>query len=74
MLSRALKIDSKKSRAYWAMIIEEKVLRGKGVIGIWNEDHPSDYASDKEISIMYTRALLRNPSATNGMLTRYQVA
>lgn len=79
MLNRALAVVDNKISADWvtfrssyAMLFEEKIIRGKAQI--YNEKQKYNIASDDEIAIMFTRAVTRNPDLKGLVLTRQQVA
>lgn len=74
MVSRGLNIMGARYRKWWADTFDAQILRGKGLVNIWNGKEATKYAQPTEIAAMFTRAVKRNPSATPGMLTRFQVA
>ncbi|MGP1582975.1 MAG: hypothetical protein ACTTH6_01965 [Candidatus Altimarinota bacterium] len=61
-------------RKHFALMCEDKILRGK--MKLWNEERPYELASDVEIAIMFTRAVVRNSelSVNALILTREQVS
>ena len=76
MINRALGLPDnyKFFRKHFALMCEDKILRGK--MKLWNEERPYDLASDEEVAIMFTRAVVRNSELFVDalMLTREQVA
>jgi len=74
MLGRGLDIMGARSRQYWATTFEDKILRGKGIVTIWNEKDGQKNASDTEVAIMFTRAVKRDPKVSSKLLTRFQVS
>ncbi len=60
-------------RKHFALMCEDKILRGK--MKLRNEERPYELASDVEIAIMFTRAVVRNSelSVNALILTREQV-
>nr|DAV49564.1 MAG TPA: Cysteine protease [Bacteriophage sp.] len=78
MLNRALAVTDNKISEDWvtfrssyAMIFEEKIIRGKAKL--YNEERKFNLASDDEIAIMFTRAVTRNAGLNILVLTRQQV-
>lgn len=79
MLNRALAVaDNKISedwrtfRSSYALLFEEKIIRGKAKI--YNEERKYFIATDDEIAIMFTRAVMRNGGISELTLSREQVA
>jgi hypothetical protein len=75
MIERALWCGPSQPRQWYADAILNKVLRGKDVI-IWNGLNPNEDATDIEIAIMLTRAILRDNTFnwTNWTLKRLDIA
>ena len=74
MLGRALNIMGARTREYWSTTFEEKVLRGKWLVNIWNEKDGKRNATDGEIAAMFSRAVKRDPKISSKVLTRFQVS
>lgn len=74
MLSRGMDIMGARSRQYWATTFEDKILRGKGIVSIWNKKDGGKNATDPELGVMFTRAVKRDPKASSLSLTRFQVS
>jgi len=74
MLGRWLNILGSRSRQYWATTFEDKILRGKGILPIWNEKDWKRNATDNELAIMFTRAVKRDSNISSLSLTRFQVS
>lgn len=74
MLNRTLGLpdDYKFFRKHFALMCEDKILRGK--MKLWNEERPYEIASNQELAIMFTRAVTRNSELNVLVLTREQVA
>ena len=74
MLSRGLDILGARTRQYWATTCEDKILRGKGLVSVWNEKEGKRNATAVEVATIFTRSVKRDPKASSGVLTRWQVA
>lgn len=74
MLGRAVDVMWARSRQYWATTFEDKILRGKWIVSIWNEKDWKKNATDRELAVMFTRAVKRDPKASEITLTRFQVS
>lgn len=74
MLLRALDIMWTRPRQYWADTFQEKILKGKDIMKVWNEKEAKRPATNDELSIMFTRAVTRNPDTAKLTLSRFQVA
>ncbi len=74
MLQRALNILGARSRDYWSQTFQDRVIRWKDLVKIWNEKDGKKMATNWELALMFTRAALRNQDITSLTLTRYQVA
>ncbi len=74
MISRAMDIMGVRPRQYWATIFDEKILRWKWILPIWNEKDGKRNATDRELAIMFTRAVKRDPKISELSLTRFQIA
>lgn len=74
MVARAANILWGRSRKFWASLFEENILRGKGIVSIWNEKDGNKIATDKEVAIMFTRAVKRSTNVSTMSLSRFQVS
>jgi len=74
MLGRAMNVLGARTRQYWATTLSEKILRGKGLLPIWNEKEGKRNVTDSELAIMFTRAVKRDAKIGSLSLTRFQVA
>ena len=74
MLSRWLDILGARTRQYWATTCEDRILRGKGLVSVWNERDGKRNATAVEVARIFTRSVKRDPKASSGVLTRWQVA
>lgn len=74
MINRTLGLpeDYQFFRKHFAMMCEDKILRGK--MKLWSEERPYELASDEEVAIIFTRAVTRNSELNVLVLTREQVA
>lgn len=74
MLTRALDIMWARTRQYWAETFQEKILKGKDLMKVWNEKEAKRNASNEELAIMFSRAVTRNLDTAKLTLSRFQVA
>lgn len=75
MVNRGLGyVGGASTRRYYATAFQDKILRGKDLVTIWNEKDAAKTAKPAEVAAMYARSVLRNPQATTASLTRFQVA
>lgn len=74
MVNRCLDMMGYRTRAWTASLFEEKILKGKNLMPIWNGKDWDKKATQMDFAYMFTRAVLRDPQATSGKLTRFQVA
>jgi hypothetical protein len=65
MIRRASDFMGARSRNFFASLFEGKILRGKGIVTIWNEKDALKNANEKEVAVMFTRAVRRNPTAVS---------
>ena len=75
MVNRARKMADtyKNRRGAIAKVFEAMIIRWKDIL-VWNAQKPNDIATDDEIAIMFTRAVLRNKGINELVLSRKQVA
>ena len=73
MVNRAKSLHKNESRLFYATLFSDYILRGAGVMQVWNNLQGQDEASDQEIAVMFTNAVTRE-KFTELKLTRLQVA
>jgi hypothetical protein len=74
MINRSINTMGLQTRAFYANLFAEKILRGKWQLAIYNEKDKAKKPTLKELSTMFARAVTRNPKAESGNFTRFQVA